>query len=740
MNANFPQAVAAWRLGNASQAEAICTKLLRRGADVPQTLELLAEIYSSTGRVAEAMEALQRLLRLRPDAAAARRRLGGLQLTQGDFAAAAASFRESLAVEPNNIRAHNNLGQALLQLREFDAALSAYERALQIDPGYTVAARNLAQVLRHQGDELQGLLRFAAALPAYERAAQLRPDDPDILNNWANALLQSKRPAEALACCDRALVLRPDGAEIYNNRAGALRDLRRHTEAVAACDRAVALKPDYIEAYCNRGRLLREMGEHLAAQESFRTALSLDPGCHEARVGLLMALLPPVPGSADEVRTSRETFAQELQKLAEWATHAEGLDATTVVGASQPFFLAYDESPNKDLLIRYGGACAKLMERWHQQQNASSSRTVARRGKNIRVAVVSAQIREHAVYRALTKGWLGHLGDHGIEIGVFHVGAARDAETEWAKAHASFFVEGDRILSEWVDAIEHAGVDVLIYPELGMDPTTLRLASLRLAPHQAAAWGHPETTGLPTIDYYLSAEHLEPPDAQAFYSEQLVRLPNLGCYYEPYDHPDVPLDLTRLGLATDRPLLLCPGTSYKYAPARDGVLVEIARRLGRCQLVFFEPAITTLARKLRERLQAAFRSQHLDPDEYLAWIPWQAPADFFALMRRADVCLDTLGFSGFNTALQAIECDLPLVAYEGRFLRGRLASAISRSMHHDDLVASDEPTYVDLAVRLATDKRINNEIRARLRADKQRLFRDHTAIEGLAAFLTRAVS
>jgi protein O-GlcNAc transferase len=738
VNANFPQAVAAWRLGNAPQAEAICTKLLRRGADVPQTLELLAEIYSSTGRLAEAMESLQRLLRLRPEAAAARRRLGGLQLTQGHFAAAAASFRESLAVEPNNIRGHNNLGQALLQLREFDATVSAFERALQIDPGYAVAAQNLAVALRHKGDQLQELLRFEAALPAYERAAQLCPGDAELLNNWANALLQSKRPAEALACCDRALALCPDGPEIYNNRAGALRDLHRHAEAVEACDRAVALNPDYVGALCNRGRVLREMGEHSAAQESFRRALSLNAECHEARVGLLMALLPPVPGSADEVRTSREVFAQELRKFTEWATDAQGLDATTVVGASQPFFLAYDESPNKDLLVRYGSACATLMGRWYERSVSAAS--VPRRGKRIRVAIVSAQIREHAVYRALTKGWLGHLGDHGIEIGVFHVGTARDAETEWAKAHASFFVEGDRSLSEWAHAIEHAGVEFLIYPELGMDPTTLRLASLRLAPHQAASWGHPETTGLPTIDYYLSAEQLEPPDAQAFYCEQLVRLPNLGCYYEPYDHPDVGVDLTHLGLATDRPLLLCPGTSYKYAPSRDSVLVQIARRLGHCQLVFFEPAIAPLARKLRERLHAAFRSQDLDPTEYLAWIPWQKPADFFALMRRADVCLDTLGFSGFNTALQAVECDLPLVAYEGRFMRGRLASALLRSMNHHDQVAQDEPTYVDLAVRLATDKRINNEIRARLRADKQRLFRDHAAIEGLAAFLTGVVS
>ena len=740
MNANFPQAVAAWRLGNMSEAESICRDLLRRGSDVAQALELLAEIYSASGRTSQAIESLQRLLTLHPRAAAARRRLGNFQLAAGAATEAAATFRESLAVEPDNIRAHNNLGQALLQLGELDAAVRSFERALQVDPTYAIAGSNLGLALRRKADSLQESGRFEAASTVYERAAMLCPDDAELLCNWANALRESKRPAEALACCERALLLQPESPEAHNNRAGALRDLSRHPEAVEACDRALALKPEYIEALCNRGTLLREMGEHTAAQASFRRALTLNERCHEARVGLLMALLPPVPASVVDVQSSRESFRHELQSFTDWVANSPDLESTTVVGAAQPFFLAYDESPNKDLLARYGSACATLMGRWYERNGLGKAHPPRSRGQNVRVGIVSAQVREHAVYRALTKGWIDRLGAHGIEVGVFHLGAASDAETEWARGRASFFMEGSRRLTEWVHTIQDAAVDVLIYPELGMDPTTLRLASLRLAPHQAAAWGHPETTGLPTIDYYLSAQGLEPPGAEELYSEQLVRLPNLGCYYEPYGHPDVSLDVTRLGIATDRPLLLCPGTSYKYAPSRDAVLVEIARRLGRCQLVFFQPAIGSLARRLRERLSEAFRADHLDPDEFLVWIPWQSPIDFFALLRRADVCLDTLGFSGFNTALQAVECDLPLVAYEGRFMRGRLASAILQRMAHDDLVTRDPESYIDLTVRLATDKRLNNDIRVSLRADKQRLFRDDTAVEGLAAFLIQAVS
>jgi len=56
---------------------------------------------------------------------------------------------------------------------------------------------------------------------------------------------------------------------------------------------------------------------------------------------------------------------------------------------------------------------------------------------------------------------------------------------------------------------------ILVYPEIGMHPPTMQIAALRLAPVQCTAWGHPLTSGLPTVDYYLSSELMEPENEQA---------------------------------------------------------------------------------------------------------------------------------------------------------------------------------------------------------------------------------
>jgi predicted O-linked N-acetylglucosamine transferase (SPINDLY family) len=108
-------------------------------------------------------------------------------------------------------------------------------------------------------------------------------------------------------------------------------------------------------------------------------------------------------------------------------------------------------------------------------------------------------------------------------------------------------------------------------------------------------------------------------------------------------------------------------------------------------------------------------------------------------MQQADVFLDTPGFSGFNTALQAIDCGLPVLAWEGRFLRGRLASGILRRIGLDELVADTEEAYAEKAVRLAQDAAYWGEVRSRMIAARAPLHGDTAPVRALERFLAEAV-
>jgi protein O-GlcNAc transferase len=258
---------------------------------------------------------------------------------------------------------------------------------------------------------------------------------------------------------------------------------------------------------------------------------------------------------------------------------------------------------------------------------------------------------------------------------------------------------------------------------------------VRLARLQAVSWGHPETSGLPTIDCYLSADLMEPPGAEQHYSERLVRLPNLGCCFEERPVAEEPPQPERWGIDPSVPLLVCPGVPYKYAPQHDWVFPEIAARLGECRFVFFAFGAEGPWRRLRARLVAAFERRGLAFDDYVSVLPWQTNAAFLGWLSRADVFLDTIGFSGFNTASQAIQCGLPVVTREGRFLRGRLASGPLKRIGLEELVVPTEEAYVELAVRLVEDGDYSEAVEARIDAGRPRLFNDLAPIRALEAFL-----
>ena len=725
------EALGLWRSGNRGGARSACSAFLSREPAHVDALNLLAEIDIAGNEPELAAVSLARITQLRPGDAAARRRLANAQFDAGSTAEAIASYRMAIDLEPGNARAHNNLGRALVRAGDAAGALQSYRRALAIDANYAIAHNNLGNWHYAAGD-------CAAAIECQRRAVALKPDFAEAWFNCAAPLLSLKRAADALACCDRALALKPVFPEALFIRAAALRDLARRGEALIDCDGALAQRPDDAQTLYSRANLLREMGDHHGAVAGFGRALEVDPTFAPARLGRAIARIPALPADAAEIQRSRQEFAEEVASLEAWLVENPATDAAALVGAVQPFYLAYQEENNRPLLAAYGRLCANLMAGWQNRRARSGTGHAAARDCRIRVGIVSAQVSDHSVFNAITKGWLTQLDRRRFDVAVFHLGALEDRATDIARSAAGHFEQGHQSLSQWVRCIQDRGVDILLYPEIGMDQATLQLAGMRLAPTQMAAWGHPETTGLPTMDYFLSAESFEPPDAEEFYSERLIRLPNLGCYYESVAPAESSADIERFAIEADLPLLLCAGAPFKYSPQYDHVLIEVAKRIGPCQFLFFEYRIAELSRRVFERLSARFAAAGFNGSRYLKLHSWASTAQFHALMRRADLMLDTLGFSGFNTVIQAVECGLPVVTLRGRFLRGRFGSGILETVGLPELVADSPEDYVDIAASLCSDSSERARVRERLRAGRPTAFRDTQAIEGLERVLLDA--
>jgi predicted O-linked N-acetylglucosamine transferase (SPINDLY family) len=746
---------------------------------------LVAEAVAlhQAGRVAEATAGYERVLEQIPNHFDATHLLGVIALQEGRLDAAEDFITRALRLKPKDWSALNNLGMVYLRRRNLELAQVQFERASKADPKSVDALANLGTVLRESG-------RPRDALVPLNKAHAIAPRSSTVCNLLGACLLDLGDARHAVQMFEAATRAAPQDADGWGNLAVALNRIGEHDRAQAAADKAVEMCPDSATALAARAAVEFERGQVEAAIVTYEEAIELaEPSvqtvtalanalwtsgrCDEAMEQLRRATLidgqnvmarwklaishcQPFYEAADAIQPSRDAFVRALDELQAWFRAAPRPEAYLAVGSTQPFFLAYQPFNNRELLRRHGDLCSEWMA--SMPRKASPSRGAALAGRKLRIGIASAHIRDHSVWNAITKGWVQYLDRNRFEIFLFRLGRDSDAETARAKLEVAHFEEGPSTVQGWAEAISEACLDALIYPEIGMDALTTQLAALRLAPVQAASWGHAETTGLPTIDLYLSAELLEPAQAEDNYRETLVRLPNLGVCVQPLTPTAVTPDLRALGLPDDEPLLLCPGTPFKYSPLYDALWARIARGLtvhgksgwariadrvrGRKfgRLVFFRSGNATMDLLVMQRLRRAFDREKVDFDAHVCLIPHLDRAQFFGLMQQSALMLDTAGFSGFNNALQAVEAGLPLLAHEGQFMRGRLASGIMRRLDLPELVATSDEEFIERAVALAGDPSRRAQLKSDLTARRSLLFDDLAPVRALERCLTEAIA
>jgi len=283
-------------------------------------------------------------------------------------------------------------------------------------------------------------------------------------------------------------------------------------------------------------------------------------------------------------------------------------------------------------------------------------------------------------------------------------------------------------------------LDVLIYPEVGLDSIFNCLAYVRLAPIQCTTWAHPITSGSPTIDYFLSSELMEPDDGNDHYTEKLVPLPNLGFSLPTVSLPKLNKTRADFQLGENRIIYLCTQSLFKYLPQHDWILPKIAQANHRSQFVFVDPVQGPIITDcFKQRLAARFSEFQLNYEDYCMFLPRLHNTDFMMINQLGDIFLDCLSWSGGLTTRHAIACGLPIVTYPGQLMRSRHSFAMLQMMGVTETIAESEENYVDIAIRLGIDDQWRCRIRNRMTANQERLFNDQVCITALESFLENAI-
>jgi protein O-GlcNAc transferase len=609
---------------------------------------------------------------------------------------------------------------------------------------------------------LQGSIRLRS-LPSDRHAADLPPGgeepvkepDPGLRelvrrrqddHSGESRLALAKRLAAArdfnaaILCLQEGLHLAPEDPELWSQLARLLLAVGRYGDAIPCLIRLAELEPANAACRTELGHLFRRVGYLGDAIHWHGEALAVQPDSLLLHLNHLF-VLPLVAESPQQIAACRERCEQGLRAL-EQEQPFHDFDRE-VAAICHPYYLIYHDRNDRELLEIYGGLITRALGHGQSpEQRPRLPRALPTPGDasipRIRIGFLSGFFYNHSNARAFD-GLILHLNRHRFEVVLIHLATSpRDAVSARLEACCKEVVVLPAPLDAASARLEELRLDLLFYTDLGMHPFATMLATRRAAPVQATGWGVPQTSGLPGIEYYVSGDLVEPPEAQEHYSETLVRLPGLPCCYRSEAIEPLERDRNYYFLPPDRPLWGCLHRLEKLHPDFDLALEVIARAIPDSLFVFVEEDIPSLTSLYLDRLACSAPTAR-EQVVMLSRMDWP---DFLALAGCLDVLLDPFHFGSGITLYETIHTGTPVVTLEGRFLRSRFVAAAYRLIEVEGPpVAATPAEYVEVAVALMQDPQRRELLRQEIAAKaKARLYDRLDYVRGFEDFALAAVA
>ncbi len=312
----------------------------------------------------------------------------------------------------------------------------------------------------------------------------------------------------------------------------------------------------------------------------------------------------------------------------------------------------------------------------------------------------------HSVYRTLSEFVKSLLPDY--ELTLVHLGGIRNnLETSYFRDIKYIDIENQSLN---IEPIRENDYMVVYYPDVGMNPHSIFLANLRIAPIQICGTGHPVSTFGSEIDYFISGSDVElKQGAEENYSERLVLLPGCGAIHNPPTYQIRNIKKTRSEF-----IINCSWFSHKVNYPMLCLLKEIINQSQKSILFrFFVGGIESLVQK-NGFIPFALDLESILGKEHFEIIPGKPYDEYMGLMEEGDICIESYHFGGSNIVADSLYLRKPLITFEGNRWYNRIGSQMLRSLGLAELIAKTAEDYTHLTLKLIHDDKYRLKIQDRL--------------------------
>lgn len=746
----------------------VAGSLLQKIPERPETAELIGELHNLLGMKYKARSCTHdaelnflKAVKISPQLADAHYNLGNLYFVKQEFDLSVSRYLLAISISPGEIDYLTNLSICLGNCSHLDNILKWIDQLVMIEgitpDGLIVVARNLNQsaqwmaaihlsriIASHSTFSLEATIEsgilfhirgfFSEAENAFKLALTASPEDASILANLGASQVMQNRFKEAQRNLEKSIQTHPENPAAWNNLGIAHENLGHFNLAQNCFERALQIQPDMVEALENLAKFCIFHGFSAKADsvlEKLKVCCPQQIGAYRLRAALHF---PPIAPDAPDTQLRRKLLSQTMDELA--GTNISWSDPFRESGTT-PFFLAYQSESNKiinhKLFVLYNSGP------WLPDKANSFNHESFRysRNRKIRIGFISAFFCSHTITR-LNEGLIRLMDRRIFEVIIFiPASTRRDNTTVQLLKYSDQTVSLPHDIQEASQMIYCSKCHILHYCDIGMDPWTYFLAFTKSAPIQSTSWGHPDTSGIETIDYFISSSLIEPDHAQEDYTEKLICFRNPPTFFEmPMDIESIePLNFQhQLGLCRNSHIYLCPQSLFKITPHFDDILAGILRADHLAEIIFIEGSSPNWQKLLVLRWG---KISGFDLSR-VHFLPRMDRGKFKSMILAGHVILDPTLFSGGVSTQEILAYGKAIVSLPSRMMRSQVTSGFLKIANLTDQIVSCNGDYVRESVKIASDLEYRRHIEEKVKVGSKHIFSNYQVVNEFESFFKTA--
>ena len=532
----------------------------------------------------------------------------------------------------------------------------------------------------------------------------------DELFKIAYSHLQKKEFVKSAHLFEKLLKDYPDNLSLLRNISHAYAFSGAYQKAEESIKKMIKIKPDEPFAYQFLASVLKSQDKIIEMIKIVNEGL--EKNLINKKWEFQKKLLSPlIAGDKKEIDDYRKKIEKGLEEI---ISSDIKLDYDNDQVISPPLFeLTYTDKDN----LKLNKKMVKAFKKIYQPLNHKISINQKLKDK-IKIGFISEFFTDHTIGK-LFKNLIFSLDLKFFDTVVYHSNKTKKGKIleEFQNENKKGFkneILPDKLIDK-IKVIEKENFDVLFYPDIGMSIEFYFLSLIRLAKYQIMSWGHPETTGSESIDFFLCSKNLILKNSEKFYSEKFLIMDKLPMIY---NKPIIENKLDDKDMSKKN-IYSCPQTLFKFHPDFDDYLFDILKKDKKGILYLLKDTHKVYYLKLLERFK---KNKNFDSDRVIFLDPLNLN-QFINHLGTSSVLLDPIYFGSGNSFHESMFYGTQTVTCPTKYIKSRIVSAAYIQMEvKKPPIVKNKDDYVNKAIEIANDENILDEKKYYQQAANEKLF------------------